>query len=94
MHFIDQAPKDAAISLLRMIAYHERRAHRAEESDVDIAFCYHEACGKEAQERLVFCEKYSPEEVAAGRLEYAAAEVQKDVGGLGVTRSYAANSVT
>ena len=93
MPSIDQAPKDAAVSLLRMIAYHERRAHRAEESDLDIALCYHEASGKEAHERLAFCEKHSPEEVAVGRLEYAAAEARKGVGGRGVTRSYPANSV-
>ncbi len=93
MHPIDQTPKDAAISLLRMIAYHERRAHSAAERDLEIAFRYHEASGKEAQDRLAFCEQHSPEEVAFGRLEYSAAEARKDVGH-GVTKSYPANSAT
>jgi hypothetical protein len=70
---IDQRPKEAAISLLRMIAYHESRARDAEERNLEESLRYHEASGENAAELLALYEKRWPEEVAVGRLEYAEA---------------------
>jgi hypothetical protein len=35
LHSIDEQPKEAAISLLRTIAYHKRHSRRAEERDLE-----------------------------------------------------------
>jgi hypothetical protein len=58
------------LSLLRTIAYHERRARSAEERDLDASLRYHEASGENAAELLALYEKGWPEEVVVGRLEY------------------------
>ena len=70
---IDKRPKEAGITLLRMIAYHERRARRAEERNLEESLRYHEASGEDAEELLALYEKRWPEEAAVGRSEYAEA---------------------
>jgi hypothetical protein len=70
---IDKRPKEAAITLLQMIAYHERRARSAEERNLEESLRYHEASGEDAAELLALYEKRWPEEAAVGRLEYAEA---------------------
>jgi hypothetical protein len=74
MPHIDKRPKEAVISLLRMIAYHEHLIRRAEERDLDKSLRYHEASRMDAEELLAYYEKRWPQEVAAGRLEYAEAD--------------------
>ena len=73
MPHIDKGPKEAVISLLRMIAYHERRARGADERNLEESLHYHEASGENAAELLALYEKRWPEEAAVGRLEYAEA---------------------
>jgi hypothetical protein len=70
---IDKGPKEAVISLLRMIAYHERRARGADERNLEEGLRYHEASGENAAELLALYQKRWPEEAAVGRLEYAKA---------------------
>lgn len=61
------------VSLLRVIAYHERRVRSAEERNCEESFRHHEASGEDAAELLALYEKRWPEEAAVGRLEYAEA---------------------
>ena len=66
---IDEQPKEAAISLLRTIAYHKRHSRRAEERDLEERLRYHEASRKDAEELLALYQRRWPEEAAVGRLE-------------------------
>jgi hypothetical protein len=70
---IDKPPREAVLSLLRMIAHHERCARGAEEKDLDASLRYHEASGKDAAELLALCEKRWPEEAAVARLKHTEA---------------------
>jgi hypothetical protein len=70
---IDKGPKEAVISLLRMIAYYEHRARCADERNLEKSLRYHETSGENAAELLALYEKRWPEEAAVGRLEYAKA---------------------
>jgi len=70
---IDKQPKEAVISLLRIVAYHDCRARSAEERNLEESLRYHEASGKDAAELLALCEKRWPEEAGVGRLEHAEA---------------------
>jgi hypothetical protein len=70
---IDKPPREIVISLLRTIAYHERRAHGAEERNLEESLRYHEASGEDAAELLALYEKRWPKEAAVGRLEYTEA---------------------
>ena len=74
MFYIDMQPKEAAISLLRSIAYHERQARKAEARDREESLRYHEASRKDAEELLALYEKRWPEEAGIVRLEYEEAE--------------------
>lgn len=85
MHYIDMPPKEAAISLLQSIAYHDRQARKAEARDREKSLRYHEAfrekkpalsrgIQKDAEELLALYEKRWPEEAGIGRLEYEEAE--------------------
>ena len=74
MHYIDMPPKEAAISLLQSIAYHDRQARKAEARDREKSLRYHEASRKDAEELLALYEKRWPEEAGIGRLEYEEAE--------------------
>ena len=49
-HSIDEQPKEAAISLLRTIAYHKCHSRRAEERDLEERLRYHEASRRDAEE--------------------------------------------
>jgi hypothetical protein len=69
---IDEEPKEAAISLLRTIAYHKRHSRWAEERDLEERS--HEATRKDAEEQLALYQRRWPEEVAVGRLEYVEAK--------------------
>ena len=75
MRYIDKQPKEAAISLLRIIAYHEHHSRSAEDRDLEESLRYHEASRKDAEELLALYEKRWPEEAAFGRLEYMEAKV-------------------
>jgi hypothetical protein len=70
---IDEQPKEAAISLLRTIAYHKRHSRRAEERDLEERLRYHEASRKDAEELLALYQRRWPEEAAVGGLEYVEA---------------------
>ena len=74
MHHIDKQPKEAAISLLRIIAYHDHRARSAEDRNLEESLRYHEVSREDAEELLALYEKRWPKEAAVGRSEYAAAE--------------------
>jgi hypothetical protein len=74
LRYIDKQPKEAAISLLQIIAYHESHSRSAEERDLEESLRYHEASRKDAEELLALYERRWPEEAAVGRLEYAEAE--------------------
>jgi hypothetical protein len=74
LHSIDEQPKEAAISLLRTIAYHKRHSRRAEERDLEERLRYHEASRKDAEELLALYQRRWPEEAAVGRLEYVEAK--------------------
>ncbi len=74
LHHIDKRPKEATVSLLRIIAYHDRLAGRADDKDLEESQRYHEASRKDAEELLAIHEKRWPQEAAVGRSEYAAAE--------------------
>ena len=74
MLYIDMQPKEAAISLLQSIAYHDRQARKAEARDREESLRYHEASRKDAEELLALYEKRWPEEAGIGRLEYEEAE--------------------
>jgi hypothetical protein len=74
LHSIDEQPKEAAISLLRTIAYHKRHSRRAEERDLEERLRYHEASRKDAEELLALYQRRCPEEAAVGRLEYVEAK--------------------
>lgn len=74
LHHIDKQPKEATVCLLRIIAYHDRLAGRADDKDLEESQRYHEASRKDAEELLAIYEKRWPEEAAVGKSEYAAAE--------------------
>ena len=57
MHLIDEQAKEAVAALLRIIAYHDRLARRAEEKDLEESWRYHETSRKDAEERLAVYEK-------------------------------------
>jgi hypothetical protein len=77
LHHIDKQPKEATISLLRIIAYHGRLAGRADDKDLEESQRYHEASRKDAEELLAIYEKRWPQETAVGKSEYAVAEAEK-----------------
>jgi hypothetical protein len=79
LHSIDEQPKEAAISLLRTIAYHKRHSRRAEERDLEERLRYHEASRKDAEELLALYQRRWPEEAAIGRLEYVEAKPAKSL---------------
>jgi hypothetical protein len=72
LHFIDEQPKEAVASLLRIIAYHDRLAARAEDKNLEESQRYHEASRKDAEELLAIYEKRWPQEAAVRKSEYAA----------------------
>ena len=74
MHHIDKQPKEAAILLLRIIVYHDHRAHSAEDKNREESLRYHEASREVAEELLAIYEKRWPKEAAVGRSKYAAAK--------------------
>ena len=76
MHFIDEQPKEAVASLLRIIAYHDRLARRAEDKDLEESWRYHEATRNEAEERLALYEKRWLEEAAVGKSDAPAAAAE------------------
>jgi hypothetical protein len=57
LHLIDEQAKEAVAALLRIIAYHDRLARRAEEKDLEESWRYHETSRKDAEERLAVYEK-------------------------------------
>jgi hypothetical protein len=69
LHHIDKPPKEAVASLLRIIAYHDRLARRAEDKDLEESWRYHEASRKDAEMRLALAlyEKRRLEGAAVGK---------------------------
>ena len=63
LHHIDKRPEEATRSLLRILAYHDRLAGRAEDKDLEESQRYHEASRKDAEELLAIYEKGWPEEI-------------------------------
>lgn len=54
MHYIDMPPKEAAISLLQSIAYHDRQARKAEARDREKSLRYHEASRRMRKSCLLY----------------------------------------
>lgn len=77
LHHIDKQPKEATISLRRIIAYHDHLAGKAEDKNLEESQRYHEASRKDAEELLAIYEKRWPQETAVGKSEYAAVEAAK-----------------
>jgi hypothetical protein len=76
LHLIDEHPKEAVAALLRIIAYHDRLAGRAEEKDLEESRRYHETSRKDAEERLAVYKKLWLEDAAVGKSD-TPAEPQK-----------------
>jgi hypothetical protein len=77
LYHIDKQPKEATIFLLRISAYHDRLAGRAEDKDPEERQRYHEASRKDAEELLSIYEKRWPQETGVGKSESAVAEAEK-----------------
>jgi len=76
LHLIDDQPKEAVASLLRIIAYHDRLARRAEDKDLEESWHYHEASRKDAKDRLALYEKRWLEQAAVGKSDAPAAAAE------------------
>ena len=63
---IDMEATQAAISLLRVITYHERQARRAEARDLEESLHYHEASRKDAEELVTFMKSVGRKKLLLG----------------------------
>lgn len=66
LHLIDEQAKEAVAALLRIVAYHDRLARRAEEKDLEESWRYHETSRRMRKSVLLYMRSVWLEDAAVG----------------------------